>query len=176
MRLSFIALAAVLIVAPAVAQETPPAATATFIDSAGAEIGKVQLTPMDGGVHIAGTVSGLPEGTHGIHIHETGTCDPGVMFESAGAHLNPADKQHGLDNPEGAHAGDLLNIEADADGNAAVDLHTDLVTLDQGPNGVFDADGSALVIHADADDQVTDPSGNSGDRIACAVIEGTDNG
>jgi superoxide dismutase, Cu-Zn family len=122
---------------------------------------------MDGGVHVSGELTGVPNGEHGFHIHETGTCDAAVKFESAGAHFEPGDKKHGTENPEGPHAGDLMNVTADDDGKVAVDLHNTNVTLEQ----LLDTDGAALVLHADPDDYKTDPSGNSGDRFACGVIE-----
>ena len=148
------------------------AATATFFDAGGNEVGSVQVMPMEGGVHVTGSVAGLTPGPHGIHFHETGNCDPSTAFESAGAHFNPAGKRHGLENPQGPHAGDLPNLEASAGGETNVDFMSDLVSLDQANAGyLFDEDGTALVIHAGADDQRTDPSGNSGDRVACGVIE-----
>jgi len=104
---------------------------------------------------------GLPAGVHGIHLHAVGTCD-GPKFDSAGAHWNPAGKQHGKDNPQGAHLGDLPNLTAGADGKASASFAI--------AGDMADADGTALVIHAKPDDYKTDPSGNSGDRIACAVL------
>ena len=106
---------------------------------------------------------------HGLHIHTVGACTPD--FAAVGGHFNPTTAQHGLDNPSGPHAGDLPNLEIDADGNGTYEATTTLVTLDQGDNSLFDSDGSALVIHADPDDLITDPAGNSGDRIACGIIE-----
>jgi superoxide dismutase, Cu-Zn family len=121
----------------------------------------------DGGVHISGELTGVPNGDHGFHIHETGACDAAAKFESAGKHFEPAGHKHGTENPEGPHAGDLMNVTADDDGKVVVDLHNANVTLEQ----LMDADGSALVLHEAADDYKTDPSGNSGDRFACGVIE-----
>lgn len=142
---------------------------ANFVGLNGEEYGAVAVTPTEDGTGIAikGDLTGLPPGEHGFHIHETGTCDPAAKFESAGAHFNPEGKQHGKENPEGAHAGDLDNITVAEDGTATVDLtHAAALTAE----GLLDADGSALMIHADPDDYKTDPSGNSGDRIACAVV------
>jgi Cu-Zn family superoxide dismutase len=112
---------------------------------------------------------GLTPGKHGIHIHAVGRCDP-PGFTTAGPHYNPLARKHGLDSAEGAHAGDLPNLEADASGNARYEAVTDRVTLREGLVSVFDGDGSALVIHEKADDQRTDPTGDSGARVACGVI------
>ena len=164
--------AAILLLAiPASAQEAG-SANATFIDVEGTNIGSVTLTQGDDGVAITGGLSGIAAGEHGFHFHAVGDCDPAGAFESAGGHFNPTEHQHGTENPEGPHAGDLPNVTAAADDTVAVDLSSNLISLTEGdPAYVFDADGTALMIHADPDDMKTDPSGNSGDRIACAVIE-----
>lgn len=163
-----ISLATMLSATPALAQQ----ATATFMSVDGAEGGSVTLTQEDQGVRLAGAVAGLAPGAHGIHFHTTGDCDAATGFESAGGHFNPDGHQHGLENPDGAHAGDLPNLVAADDGTADIDLVSERITLVEGdPGYVFDTDGTALVIHADADDQKTDPSGNSGDRVFCAVLE-----
>lgn len=129
------------------------------------------------GVTIVGNLTGIPAGEHGFHFHAVGDCDAAAAFESAGDHFNPAAHQHGLKNPEGPHAGDLPNVAAAEDGSVAINLTTDLISLTEGdPAYVFDTDGTALMLHADPDDMKTDPSGNSGDRIACAVVvEAPDN-
>jgi len=156
--------------APALAQDK--AATADVMDLEGKSLGVLTFETMDGQVHITGALTGLPGGDHGIHIHETGTCDAAGKFESAGGHFNPAAHKHGTENPEGPHAGDLQNIAATAEGGGAlVDLMNEGVTLAEGETSLFDTDGSAIVVHADPDDYKTDPSGNSDDRIACGVIE-----
>lgn len=156
--------------APALAQNTT--ATADIMGLDGKSLGTLKLETMDGHVHISGELTGLPAGDHGIHIHEKGDCDAGGKFESAGGHFNPTSHKHGKDNPEGPHAGDLPNVTVPPEGaGALVDLMDDSVTLGEGENSLFDADGSAIVVHADQDDYKTDPSGNSGDRIACGVIE-----
>jgi len=156
--------------APALAQDVT--ATANVMDLEGKSLGTLELMSMDGGVHISGELMGLPAGDHGIHIHEKGACDAAGKFESAGGHFNPGSHQHGKDNPEGPHAGDLPNITVPPEGaGALVDIADDSVTLGEGENSLLDADGSAIVVHADPDDYKTDPSGNSGDRIACGVIE-----
>jgi len=170
-KLGLSALLALAFALPAAAQDTP-SAMATFIGLDGAELGSVTLTQAEGAVSITGEVMGLTAGNHGIHFHETGDCDGAAAFESAGGHFNPTDHQHGLENPEGAHAGDLPNLAIAAEATTQIDFSSDLISLTEGdPAYVFDQDGTALVIHAGEDDQMTDPSGNSGDRLACAVIE-----
>jgi len=171
MRTLAIVTAALLgaIALPAAAQEG--VATATMMDQSGATLGTLDLTDRDGGIHVTGELTGVPNGEHGFHIHETGICDASVEFESAGGHFNPTDRDHGHENPDGPHAGDLPNITADDDGNAIIDVHTAGATIAPGSTSIDDADGAALVLHADPDDHVTDPAGNSGERIACAVID-----
>lgn len=112
-------------------------------------------------------IAGAAPGEHGIHFHQFGACTPD--FTAVGEHFNPTTMQHGLDNPEGPHAGDLPNMTLDDAGSGSYSATTMFVAL-SGPNMLLDADGSALIIHANPDDQVTDPSGNSGDRIVCGVI------
>jgi superoxide dismutase, Cu-Zn family len=121
------------------------------------------------GVRVNVQVRGLPPGTHGIHIHMTGSC-LAPDFSSAGDHFNPTGRQHGLQNPNGPHAGDLPNLEVGADGSGVLTAIAQDLTLGSGPTSLFDADGSALVIHAGPDDNVSDPAGNSGARIACGTI------
>ena len=133
-----------------------------LVNAAGASTGAVQIEPRAGGAYLRIAVQGLSPGDHGLHLHAVGRCD-GPAFQSAGAHWNPAARQHGHLNPQGAHAGDLPNLTVSANGHGAI---TFLVT--GGP--LADADGTALVVHARPDDYRTDPSGNSGDRIACAMI------
>jgi Cu-Zn family superoxide dismutase len=185
MHINFIMSSAVALALclPAVAQESTSqtgadavggnSALAVFTDTEGNEVGSVTLTPTDDGhVVIAGGLEGMSPGQHGFHFHQTGTCDPSTNFESAGSHFNATDTQHGLENPDGPHLGDLENVTAAEDGTVRVDLETELVSLTEGEEGyLFDTDGTALVIHAGEDDQMTDPSGNSGDRVACAVVE-----
>jgi Cu-Zn family superoxide dismutase len=144
-------------------------ARAQLADSAGHSVGTATFTQDAAGVvHIHVEAMGLATGDHGIHFHAVGSC-VGPAFTSAGGHFNPASKHHGLHNPQGPHAGDLPNLVVTGE-HTSWDATTDRVTLTDGPNSVFDADGTAFVIHAGKDDQMTDPAGNSGARIACGVI------
>jgi len=170
-KLPLLVSAFALLTLPALAQDAATA-TGTFIDTEGAEIGNVTLTQGEDSVAITGEITGVPAGDHGFHFHAVGDCDATGAFESAGDHFNPTDHQHGLENPQGPHAGDLPSVTADRNSTVQLDLQTELISLTEGdPAYVFDDDGTAMVLHADPDDQMTDPSGNSGDRIACAVIE-----
>lgn len=113
----------------------------------------------------------LPEGVHGIHIHEKGQCTP-PDFESAGGHFNPTEAKHGFDHPEGPHAGDLLNIEVNEEGWVKEELQATMVTLEEGAiNSLFQKEGTALVIHAKPDDYISQPAGDAGERIACGPIK-----
>ncbi len=143
---------------------------ADIVNAQGQKIGTATIHPSGSGVRIDVAVSQLPPGTHGIHIHTVGKCE-GPAFASAGAHFNPSSKKHGRDNPEGPHGGDLLNIEVGAHGTGEASLLDPNATLGEGPNSLFHEGGTALVIHEKADDYKTDPSGNSGARIACGVIQ-----
>jgi superoxide dismutase, Cu-Zn family len=124
-----------------------------------------------GGVGLELNLHDLPAGTHAIHVHQNAKCD-GPDFKSAGPHFNPDAKKHGLQNPDGHHAGDMMNFSVDEKGKAELKLTNNDVSLGDGTDShsLFSNGGSALVIHANADDMKTDPSGNSGDRIACGVI------
>ena len=122
--------------------------------------------PMGEGVHFTGKITGLPPGPHGFHIHENGDCSA-PDASSAGGHFNPAGVNHGRPDAEPHHAGDLGNIEADASGNAEVNIHVNGVTLAEGANSIK---GKAVIVHAAADDYATQPTGNAGARLACGVI------
>lgn len=129
--------------------------------------GTLEVAPMGDGVHFTGTVTGLPPGPHGFHIHETGDCSA-PDAASAGGHFNPDGKSHGAPDAAEHHAGDLGNIEADASGNATVNIHASGVTLEEGTHAVK---GKAVIVHAAADDFTTQPTGDAGARLACGVIE-----
>jgi len=149
---------------------SPRHAHGSFVDASGATIGSIRLTEDGHGVvHLKVKVEGLAPGLHGIHIHAVGSCSP--TFAAAGGHYNPFGHEHGLDNPNGPHAGDLPNLVVNVRGHGRLHATTDRVSLTAGPATLFDADGSAVIIHANPDDQVTNVgNGGSGARIACAVI------
>jgi Cu-Zn family superoxide dismutase len=151
-------------------QRASKSAHADIVNAQGQKIGTAKLLAAKHGVRIEFDISQLPPGVHGVHVHNVGKCE-GPDFTSAGPHLNPYAKKHGRDNPEGPHAGDLLNIEVKVDGTAKATLRDTMVTLADGPNSVFHSGGTAIVIHAKEDDYKTDPAGNSGPRIACGVIQ-----
>ena len=144
-------------------------ATVLFYDARGEQVASATLRQDGDDVELDVTVTALPAGTHGIHFHDVGRCDA-PDFTTAGGHFNPAARAHGLDNPAGAHNGDLPNLVVDATGKGHWTAQTSRVSLAAGAGNVFDANGTALVIHAAADDQKSDPSGNSGARIACGVV------
>jgi Cu-Zn family superoxide dismutase len=138
-------------------------------DATGASVGMAMLTATkDGGVSIAINFKGLPPGEHALHFHQTAKCEP--PFTSAGGHFNPGMKKHGMENPEGPHAGDMANFTVAADGTAKATIVNTRVTLGAGDNSVYANGGTALMIHAKGDDMKTDPSGNAGDRIACGLV------
>ncbi len=144
-------------------------ASAALLDPAGNVVGEVKFTEDAAGkLHVNVKVEGISPGLHGIHLHAVGSCSP--TFAAAGGHHNPLARQHGLDNPSGAHSGDLPNLTVNGAGRGHLDAVSDRATLSPGPVTLFDADGSSVIIHAAEDDQVTDPTGNSGARIACGVI------
>ena len=152
------------------AEKEPLSGEATVKDKDGKEVGRATLIQTSDGVRIAVTGYRLPPGTHGLHINAVAICQP-PEFTSAGAHFNPANKKHGRMNPEGPHAGDLPNLVVAASGEGGIDFTTKAVTLEPGaPNSLFREGGTSLVIHAAADDEKTDPTGNSGGHIACGVI------
>jgi superoxide dismutase, Cu-Zn family len=146
-------------------------ASATLQDSSGRRVGTIRLTDAGAsGVVVDASVEGLAAGEHGIHFHAVGQCTAAGAFASAGGHANPTGRKHGLENPEGPHAGDLPNIVVGADQRGSLRVTTPRVTLGADMGSLLDADGSAVVVHATQDDQRTDPAGNSGARIACGVV------
>jgi superoxide dismutase, Cu-Zn family len=139
-------------------------ARAELKDQKGQSVGEVTLTETPHGVLINGTLSNLPAGDHAIHIHEAGKCE--APFKTAGGHLNPSKKKHGILAAEGKHEGDLPNLHVGADGKVQFDQFSHGLMM----KDVQDADGAAVVVHASADDYKTDPAGNAGDRIACGAV------
>jgi Cu-Zn family superoxide dismutase len=144
-------------------------ASAELRDPSGQVVGTATFSQVGNDVRVVLTVRGLRPGTSAVHIHEVGRCDP-PGFTSAGGHFNPQQRQHGLLNPDGPHAGDLPNLTVDTDGTGRLETTSERFSLDAAPTSLLDADGSALVIHGAPDDFKTDPTGNSGARIACGVI------
>jgi superoxide dismutase, Cu-Zn family len=154
---------------PAPPPAPPPSlrATATLHDLAGARVGTVSFIESYAGVIVSGTISGIGLGEHAIHIHEFGKCQP--PFTTAGAHFNPRGTHHGFFSPDGGHLGDLPNIDTPAAGHLHFELLLPGVTL-KGKNALLDVNGASIVVHASRDNYYTDPSGDSGARIACGVI------
>jgi Cu-Zn family superoxide dismutase len=162
--------AAPLLALPLLAAAANPSGKAVLRNADGKEVGTAVFTPTKNGVEVQVQVANLPPGKHGIHIHAAGKCEP-PDFKSAGAHFNPSGRKHGLQNPAGAHAGDLPNLTVGDDGKGKGTLTARGATLGDGEGSLFGPGGTALVVHADPDDEKTDPAGNSGARIACGVIE-----
>ena len=160
---------AAVLTAPYAMSASAELAKATLKDTSGKAIGDVDLTETPGGVLLRISIKGLSPGEHAFHIHAVGKCE--APFETAGAHFNPGGHKHGmLRGP--AHAGDMPNLHVPQSGELTVEVVNSAITLEKGkPNSVFDNDGSAIVVHAKADDYKTDPTGDAGGRIACGVIE-----
>lgn len=155
-------------VAEAVTPSGTATATAAVADANGRTLGTLALSETADGVHVTGSLEGLPPGDHGFHIHTTGKCEP-PDFQSAGGHWNPTNREHGSQNPNGPHFGDMTNITVADDGTVSIDLTTPGGTM-TGENALLDSDGAAVMVHEKADDYRTDPAGDAGSRIACGVI------
>jgi superoxide dismutase, Cu-Zn family len=155
--------------AAALAQNRVPMAKAELHNSQGELVGLVSLAETINGVRVVVQIHGLQPGYHGLHIHEVGKCEP-PGFKSAGEHFNPYGAQHGLKDPKGIHAGDLPNLLVAPDGTGVLVAYAPLVTLRADQNSLFHDGGTAFIVHSQPDDQLTDPSGNSGDRLACGVV------
>jgi Cu-Zn family superoxide dismutase len=144
-------------------------ASATLSDAGGASKGSATVSDTAQGVRLVVQASGLTPGAHGLHLHTVGRCDA-PAFASAGPHWNPTAKMHGRDNPAGLHMGDLPNLIVGTDGTGRLEATVTGAKLTGGAMPLLDSDGAAIVVHAAADDYKTDPSGNSGARVACGVF------
>lgn len=147
-------------------------ASAKFIDAKGSDIGTAKLTHTANGVLIELDLRGLPPGEHAFHVHESGRCEAADGFKSAGGHYDPRGREHGYLVPGGFHAGDMPNQWVAADGTLRAHVFNAGVTLSAGESSLLDKDGSSLVIHVKPDNYKTQPTGDAGDRIACAVVVG----
>lgn len=144
--------------------------SARLIGLDGKPVGTAKFSQAGHGVLIELEAHGLKPGPHAVHIHSVGQCDAKVKFDSAGGHFSPVPKNHGFMDKHGAHAGDMTNQFADANGNLRASIYNPNVTLKRGERSLFDKDGSSIVIHAAADDYKSQPAGNAGGRVACGVI------
>lgn len=154
-------------------EEAPAAmltAKAELKSSKGEDVGQATFTQTNGSVRLSVEVKNMPPGTHAIHVHGVGQCDA-PDFKTAGGHFNPGAKQHGFENPQGHHVGDMPNMTVGQDGTGTFEYTIEGASLAAtGENSLFHPGGTALVVHADPDDMKTDPAGNAGGRIACGVV------
>lgn len=154
---------------PPLADHAPGSASSQLQDTSGRSVAAVSLTQTGDALRVRIEAAGLAAGVYGSHVHAVGRCDaPG--FDSAGPHWNPAGREHGRDNPRGQHLGDLPNLLVGTDGRGSLEFTIPGGALNSGNRRLLDADGAAIVLHARPDDYRTDPSGNSGTRIACGIL------
>ncbi len=175
-KFGLLTIAALALLAPALAKDkdkdknkAPKPIKISLQNGSGKNVGSATLSQVANGVKISLNLHDLTPGEHAIHVHQNAKCDV-PDFKTAGPHFNPDNKKHGLQNPEGPHAGDIVNFTADSKGRSKATVTATGVTLTDGPHSVFTGAGTSLVVHAKGDDGRTDPSGNSGDRVACGLV------
>lgn len=167
--LSLLVLAACTTADEGVAAAASETVRAELRDAGGQPVASATASQDGDRLRVRVQATGLPPGVHGVHVHAVGRCDP-PDFASAGPHWNPAGRQHGSLNPQGPHMGDMPNLTVGADGRGTLEFEIPAGRVRDGAQALLDADGAALVVHASPDDYRTDPSGNSGARIACGVF------
>lgn len=148
---------------------TTELAVANLKDADGNDVGSVEFTQSPNGVWVRAVLTGLPQGTHGFHIHEVGECEP--PFESAGGHFNPTGAEHGFLTDGGPHAGDLPNLNVPESGEVTYEAFNTMLSISGNDSELLDDDGSAVIVHSGADDYMSQPSGDAGDRTACGVVQ-----
>ena len=166
-----LSLAAASLLTPALAQDMP-SATASLVGVDGTDHGTVTFQQTPNGVLLTADLTGVPAGAHGFHVHETGLCEPGDEFQSAGGHFTGVSDTHGVLVEGGPHSGDMPNIHVPESGDLMIEvLNTRISLMEDGEGYLMDDDGSAIMIHSGADDYESQPSGDAGSRVACGVIE-----